>query len=85
MNGIIQTPRYIIDLAKKLRKNMTLSEQILWEKLKDRKTCGFKFRNQHPIYRYIFDFYCHEKSLAVEIDGLIHEKKKIMMNLEMSL
>ena len=76
MNGTVQTPRYIFDLARQLRKNMTLPERLLWDRLKDRKICGYKFRNQHPIYRYIFDFYCHEKSLAIEIDGLVHKKRR---------
>jgi very-short-patch-repair endonuclease len=76
MNGIIKTPRYIFLLARKFRNNMTLPERLLWEELKDRKLCGLKFRNQHPVYRYILDFYCHEKSLAIEIDGLIHEERK---------
>lgn len=54
---------------------MTPSERILWEELKMKKVGGFKFRNQHPIYRYILDFYCHEKKLAIEIDGDIHKSR----------
>ncbi len=76
MNGIVENPRYVIELARELRKNMTPSERLLWEELKDRKLSGYKFRNQHPVYRYIFDFYCHNKSLAVEIDGVVHESSK---------
>ena len=57
--------------AKKLRKEMTESEILLWECLRNRKT-GFKFRRQHPIGIYIADFYCHELKLVVEVDGEIH-------------
>jgi very-short-patch-repair endonuclease len=32
-----------------------------------------KFRRQHPVSRFIVDFYCHEKRLVVEVDGSIHE------------
>ncbi len=70
------SPKYIIQLAQKLRKNMTPAEIILWEMIKDKKISGYKFRNQHPVDRYILDFYCHEKKLAVEIDGHIHDHRK---------
>ena len=58
--------------AANLRKNMTVPELILWKKLKDKKIINIKFRRQHPIGIYIVDFYCHELSLVVEIDGEIH-------------
>jgi hypothetical protein len=31
------------------------------------------FRRQHPIGRYVLDFYCTEARLAIEIDGLSHD------------
>jgi very-short-patch-repair endonuclease len=31
------------------------------------------FRRQHPIGRYVLDFYCAEARLAVEIDGMSHD------------
>jgi very-short-patch-repair endonuclease len=58
--------------AAMLRKNMTLPERILWEKLKDRKIFRAKFRKQHPIWIFIVDFYCHEFKLVIEVDGEIH-------------
>ncbi len=70
-----RSPRYIIELARDLRKNPTPAERILWEELKEKKLEGFKFRNQHPVYRYILDFYCHEKRLAIEVDGDIHKNR----------
>ncbi len=57
-----------------MRKNPTAAEKLLWDKLKEKKLDGFKFRNQHPVFRYIVDFYCREKKLAIEVDGQIHEK-----------
>jgi very-short-patch-repair endonuclease len=33
---------------------------------------GAKFRRQHPIGRYIADFYCQEARLVVELDGGVH-------------
>ncbi len=39
---------------------------------------GLKFRRQHPLGRFIADFYCHELRLVVEIDGCIHDLKQII-------
>lgn len=33
---------------------------------------GYKFRRQHGIDHYIVDFYCPEKRLAIEVDGVTH-------------
>ncbi len=68
-------PHYIIDLARKLRKQATPSEEILWECLRNRRLSGLKFKRQHHIDRYIVDFYCAEMKLVVELEGSIHEEK----------
>ena len=65
------------EIARKLRHRPTESEQILWEALRNRKLAGAKFLRQHPIGSSIVDFYCHEKGLAVEIDGGIHHLRDI--------
>lgn len=31
-----------------------------------------KFRRQHPLLKFIADFYCHELKLIVEVDGGYH-------------
>jgi len=59
----------IIQRCRELRKNATDAEQLIWSCLRDRNLGGYKFRRQHPIGRYILDFYCHEVQLCVEIDG----------------
>ena len=59
-------------LAKKLRKNMTDAERLLWRYLRDRQLDGYKFRRQRPIGPYIADFVCLEKKLVVEVDGGQH-------------
>jgi very-short-patch-repair endonuclease len=58
--------------AKELRQHMTPAERILWERLRDRRLAGLKFRRQHPIGAYIVDFYCAAARLVIEIDGGIH-------------
>jgi very-short-patch-repair endonuclease len=60
--------------SRNLRNESTLCESLLWNKLKNR-AIGFEFLRQKPIDNYILDFYCKELNLAVEIDGLIHEKQ----------
>jgi very-short-patch-repair endonuclease len=51
---------------------MTPQERKLWQCLRGKKLYGLKFRRQHPIYRFILDFFCHRHKLAVEIDGHSH-------------
>ena len=63
----------IFEHAKLLRKEMTPAEKELWEALRNRKLFNLKFRRQHPVKDYVTDFYCHEKGLAVEVDGSIHD------------
>ena len=62
--------------AQSLRKNMTNAEVILWDKLKSNKFHGLKFRRQHPIHKYIADFYCHKLKLIIEIDGDYHNSSE---------
>ena len=61
--------------ARELRKKMTKAEKKLWEYLRNRQLCGYKFRRQHPIEFYIADFYCHELQLVIEIDGNGHQEE----------
>jgi very-short-patch-repair endonuclease len=75
MQTKIRSPKYVIDLARKMRVNPTPTEKLLWNELKEKKLDGYRFRNQHPIYRYIIDFYCVKKLLAIEIDGEIHKQR----------
>ncbi len=50
--------------AIKLREKQTPAEEKLWEELKERKL-GIRFRRQHPVAKYIVDFYCHQFKLAI--------------------
>ena len=59
--------------ARMLRKNMTLSEILLWQELKGKQMLGHDFDRQRPIDNYIVDFYCKELQLAIEIDGASHD------------
>ena len=65
----------IIDHARELRRNMTETEKILWSYLRKNQLRGMHFRRQHPYGIYILDFYCFEKDVVIEIDGMIHLKR----------
>ncbi|MBX2922402.1 MAG: leucine--tRNA ligase [Chitinophagaceae bacterium] len=58
--------------AKRMRKEPTEAEKLLWNKLKNKAT-GYKFRRQHPIENSIADFVCLDTWLIVEVDGGYHE------------
>ncbi len=64
------------EIAQQFRKEPTESESILWDLLRNRKLDNRKFRRQHPIGRFVVDFYCHEERLIVEIDGGIHASQQ---------
>ena len=61
--------------GRELRKESTKAEKLLWAELRNRKLNGLKFRRQHPLDKFIVDFYCNEKKLVVELDGSVHEEK----------
>jgi very-short-patch-repair endonuclease len=62
--------------AKKLRKNATAAENLLWSKLRARQMEGIKFRRQQPIENYIVDFVSFEKRIVIELDGGQHAAAK---------
>lgn len=62
-----------VPAARILRSGQTRSEAILWAKLRARRFHGLKFRRQHPIGRFVLDFYCEDLRLAIEVDGGIHD------------
>ena len=58
--------------ARLLRKNQTIAERTLWQKLRNRGLIQYKFRRQVPVGPYIVDFICLSARLIVEIDGGQH-------------
>ena len=66
----------IKERAKALRKRMTFSEKILWQELRKKRRYNQYFRRQHPISRFIVDFYCHDLRLVIEVDGSIHDQEE---------
>ena len=62
--------------AQFLRRNETIAEKLLWEKLRNNQLEGLKFRRQHPVNIYIADFYCHKFKLIIELDGDYHDQEE---------
>jgi very-short-patch-repair endonuclease len=62
--------------ARRLRGDATSSERLLWERLRDGRFRGLKFRRQHPIGPHIADFYCADLRLVIELDGAVHRMQR---------
>jgi very-short-patch-repair endonuclease len=71
MRKIIPYNPKLVELAKKLRNNMTYGEIALWRETNKNKL-GVRFSRQVPIDQYIVDFYCKDLKLAIEVDGSIN-------------
>jgi very-short-patch-repair endonuclease len=56
----------------KLRQDQTPHEAFLWSKLRNRKLENFRFVRQYSLEKYVLDFYCPTKKLAIELDGSQH-------------
>jgi very-short-patch-repair endonuclease len=79
--------KQIFQYAETLRKNMTVAEKIIWDRV-SKNQLGVKIRRQHPVWKYIADYYCHELKLIIEIDGGIHlikENKEYDIGREITL
>jgi very-short-patch-repair endonuclease len=66
-------PDRTIRMARKLRKEMSLAEVLLWVQLQQHPG-GYLFRKQHPIGAYSLDFCCVKARLAIEVDGESHSR-----------
>jgi very-short-patch-repair endonuclease len=68
-----------MESASALRQSMSLPEVILWNSLRASQLNGLRFRRQHPVGRYVLDFYCPSRKLAIEVDGGHHDLKRQML------
>jgi very-short-patch-repair endonuclease len=65
-----QTTKRTVRIARKLRREMTLPEVLLWQALKQSEV---RFRKQHPCGPFVVDFYCAAAKLAIEVEGIVHD------------
>ncbi len=68
-----RTPE-LLKASRRLREEMTDGEGKLWQALRGEQIRGMRFRRQHPIGRFILDFYCPKHKLAIEVDGAVHDE-----------
>ncbi len=68
--------RKLKNLRRALRKNQTEAERKIWQHLRKKQIGGYRFLRQYSIGKYILDFYCPTKKLAIEIDGGQHFEDK---------
>jgi very-short-patch-repair endonuclease len=58
--------------ARQLRRPLTPAEEVLWKRLRGEHSDGVTFRRQHPVGRFIVDFFCPTAKLVIEVDGDSH-------------
>ena len=59
--------------ASEMRQNPTEAKDVLWQALRRKQLDELSFRRQHPLNRFLVDFYCPSASLVIEIDGPVHD------------
>ena len=62
-----------IKQARTLRRRSSVTEDLLWQMLRNRKFEGLKFRRQVPMGPYVLDFLCLRHRLVVEAGGPFHD------------
>ena len=60
------------EFSRELRTHSTLSEILLWQKIRASQFRGYGFNRQKPLDNFIVDFYCKKLNLVIEIDGNSH-------------
>jgi len=73
MHSLQGIPDGIYREARRLRREMTRSEKMLWARLRRDQIPDCHFRRQHILQGFIADFYCHKVKLIIEVDGGIHD------------
>lgn len=58
--------------ARRLRRELTDAEQLLWTRLRRKQILGVQFYRQKPLGPFIVDFYAPEARIVVEVDGSQH-------------
>ena len=67
------------EFSRDLRSHSTLSEILLWQKLRAGQFRGYDFNRQKPLGNYIVDFYCRKTNLVIEVDGGSHDYEEAVV------
>lgn len=88
-NRMLKYEKHLKHKARNLRKNMTVSERVLWSRLRGKQLFGIHAYRQKPIGAYIADFFMPKAKLVIEVDGSQHaesnnaekdQKRDVYMN-----
>ena len=60
------------DASRALRKQSTVAEKLLWQKLRRKQFHGLRSRRQFPLGPFYGDFVCLPARLVIEVDGGQH-------------
>jgi very-short-patch-repair endonuclease len=71
--------RTLREFSRELRSHSTLSEILLWQKLRAGQFRGYNFNRQKPLGNYIVDFYCRKTNLVIEVDGGSHDYEEAVV------
>ena len=71
--------RTLREFSRDLRSHSTLSEVLLWQKLRASQFRGYDFNRQKPLGNYIVDFYCRKTNLVIEVDGGSHDYEEAVV------
>ena len=69
--------KHLKKYSRRLRKEMTDAERLLWSKIRGKQVKGFQVYRQKPIGRFVVDFYCPKAKLVIELDGGQHYSEVI--------
>ena len=73
----VLNPKKTKDLRRKLRRNQTDAEKLLWNHLRNRQLGGCKFYRQYGLGKYVVDFFCPAYRLVIELDGGQHNEDEV--------
>jgi len=74
---MIKCERHLKKYSRRLRKEMTDAEKLLWSRLRGKQLKGLQVYRQKPIGRFVVDFYCSKAKLVVELDGVQHYNQEV--------
>jgi very-short-patch-repair endonuclease len=55
---MLQYSKHLKKYSRRLRKEMTNAERLLWSKIRGKQLKGFQVYRQKPIGQFVVDFYC---------------------------
>ena len=70
-----QESEHMIARSRRLRRESTFPERLLWSRLRGGRCRGLKFRRQQPMGPYVVDFFCASVRVVVELDGRSHDER----------